>query len=207
MTAYFIITHGSRSPRSVVSRQKIEAALQKRCPTIPIGGGCLEGQEQSLREQMVSFAKSLSGRASIIAIPLFLLKGFHTQIDIPAQIPDDGWQLAPLLGKHPQMTDLLRAQFPAAGERVLLCHGSNYPGAVAEFEILAQTIGAKPAYWQGEPSWQRYAQARGIYLLPYFLAGSYILDKIKAQTVNLLPTPLTPEIIAQMTTELVEGLK
>lgn len=213
MKAYFLITHGSRSPRSVVARQKIEAALKKRCPHIPIGGGCLEGQEHSLREQMCSFAAGLPSKTSIVAVPLFLLKGVHTQVDIPRHIPDDRWQLTPLLGEHPAMANLLDAQFPPGGGRILLCHGSSYPGAVAEFEILAQTIGAKPAYWQGEPQWQEHLTARNVYLLPYFFAGSYILDKIadqikeQGQGITLLPTPLTPEVTAQMAEGLAEALK
>ncbi len=259
MKAYFLITHGSRSPRSVIARQKIEAALKKRCPRIPIGGGCLEGQEHSLREQMCSFAAGLPPQTSIVAIPLFLLKGVHTQVDIPRHIPDDRWQLTPLLGEHPAMANLLDAQFPPGGGRILLCHGSSYPGALTGFEILAQTIGAKPAYWQGEPQWQEhltartYAEskspsslspfsrkgekvvpsptweefqgegfrkiplspvaARNVYLLPYFFAGSYILDKIadqikeQGQGITLLPTPLTPEVTAQMAEGLAEALK
>lgn len=209
MTAYFVITHGSRSPRSVLARKRIEAALQKRCPATQVGGGCLEGQPQTLREQMASFAQSLPPTDRIVAIPLFLLKGVHTQVDIPAQMPSDRWQLTPILGDHPSMAELLARQFPGGAERFILSHGSNYPGATAEFTNLALSIAAQPLYWQGEPHWQTCPDRPSVAVLPYFLAESYILEKIKeqAKTLNLLPTPFVPELVAQMAEELTEGLQ
>jgi sirohydrochlorin ferrochelatase len=208
-SAYFVITHGSRSPRSIVARQKIEVALQARCPHIPVGGGCLEGQPQSLAAQMDSFRQRLSHADRIVAIPLFLLHGVHTQVDIPAQLPPQGWHLAPILGDHPTIPHLLAAQFPPEGERFLLSHGSNYPGAIEAFARLAHSIDAKPIYWQGEPHWQTCLNYPSAFVLPYFLAESYILAKIKeqAQGMNLLPTPFTPPLVAQMAQELAEGLE
>ncbi len=209
MKAYFVITHGSRSPRSVLARKRIEAALQQRCTLIKIGGGCLEGQSETLKEQMASFTQSLPQNTQITAIPLFLLKGVHTQVDIPEQIPPDRWQLTPILGDHPSMAELLDSQFPRTGERYILSHGSNYPGATAEFTSLAQAIGAQPLYWQGEPHWQTCPDRPSVSVLPYFLAESYILEKIKTQarTLNLLPTPFVPELVAQMAQELAESLE
>ena len=209
MKAYFVITHGSRSPRSVLGRKLIEAALQARCPQVQVGGGCLEGQSQILKEQMASFAQTLPQNAQIIAIPLFLLKGVHTQIDIPEQIPPDRWQLTPILGDHPSMAELLDSQFPRTGERYILSHGSNYPGATAEFASLARSIAAQPLYWQGEPNWQTCPDRPSVSVLPYFLAESYILEKIRTQakTLNLLPTPFVPGLVAQMAQELAESLE
>lgn len=211
-TAYYVITHGSRSPRSVVHRQNIECYLQKKCPDVVIGGGCLEGMPQSLGEQMAQFAQTIKVDR-IMAIPLFLLKGVHTQADIPAEMArqDSRWRITPILGDSPKMANLLQTAFDReSATKILLTHGSNFPGATIDFLQLATTIGAQPAYWMGEPTWQSYGTDSCV--LPYFFAGSLILTKLQEQGANVpsvkfLDPPLTPDVVAQLARELAEAIQ
>ncbi|MFN3360109.1 MAG: sirohydrochlorin chelatase [Pseudanabaenaceae cyanobacterium] len=199
MTAYFVITHGSSSPRSVLWRQEVEHYLQSLCPRLVVGGGCLEGQPLSLQAQISAFIAALPAHTKTIVIPLFLLQGVHTQVDIPSQIPRERCLLTPLLGEHPGMLDLLAAQFPPTGTRVLLCHGSSYPGAMTIVSRLAQKLHAQ-LLTLADPL------PPGAHVLPYFLAGSYVLSKIPKQGINLLPSPLTPPIVAKMAQDLAASL-
>ncbi|MCS6958746.1 MAG: CbiX/SirB N-terminal domain-containing protein [Pseudanabaenaceae cyanobacterium SKYGB_i_bin29] len=207
MIAYFVITHGSSSPRSVVWRQEVERCLQSLCPQVIVGGGCLEGQPETLQEQMLQFAAGVSSQTKIIAIPLFLLRGVHTQIDIPAQIPNDPqsmqlarrWLLTPLLGEHPGMVDLLARQFPPQGKRVLLCHGSKYPGATTIVSHLAHKLHAQ-LLTLADPL------PPGAWVLPYFLEGSYALNKIPRDGITLLPSPFTPPVVAKLAQELAASI-
>ena len=53
-----------------------------------ISGGCLEGQELSLSQQLEKFATEVIqvGISEIVILPLFLLEGVHVSDDIPKQV-------------------------------------------------------------------------------------------------------------------------
>jgi sirohydrochlorin ferrochelatase len=127
--ALFFVTHGSRDPRSWSALQSLVAVAQNLYPqnTDPdrlISGGCLEGLELSLAQQLIDFAimAIAKGVSEIIIVPLFLLDGVHVSADIPEQVAIAQTKLSgdrhkltlrttAHLGTDLQIPDLLLQQF------------------------------------------------------------------------------------------------
>jgi sirohydrochlorin ferrochelatase len=110
--AVFFVTHGSSDRRSWLNLQNLvaianSAKYQIKFPEIAmIGGGCLEGQAQTLAQQLEAFVQSFdtapqspnhqslnpqspnhqSPITNLLIMPLFLLSGMHVSEDIPAEV-------------------------------------------------------------------------------------------------------------------------
>jgi sirohydrochlorin cobaltochelatase len=122
--AYFLVTHGSSSPRSWRSLRKIVRVAQSRSTTL-VDGGCLEGLDSSLAEQLSEFGDRAidMGYSQILVVPIFLLPGVHVKEDLPASVAivqsyfNDHtkhklqFKLTDHLGNHPQIPHLLAQQF------------------------------------------------------------------------------------------------
>jgi len=94
-TALFLVTHGSSDRRSWLALQNFVAVARSRKNKYGddydnryISGGCLEGQELNLSQQLEQFATEvIPDRVSeIVILPLFLLEGVHVSEDIPEQV-------------------------------------------------------------------------------------------------------------------------
>jgi sirohydrochlorin cobaltochelatase len=163
----------------------------------------LELGSQPLHQQILRVGtQALTlGSDRLVVIPLFLLPGVHVMEDIPAAVAIARQQLAPrlpidiapYLGSHPKLANLLPRPESSAAARILLAHGSRRPDGNAPVEDLAQKIGAIAAYWTVPPSLA--AQVAGLVergaqqveILPFFLFPGGITEAI-AQDVRDLST-------------------
>ncbi len=229
VSACFLVTHGSRNPRSQAFVRDVSARLQARY-ALPVSGGCLEGAAQPLAAQIVAFGQQLARLECrhLAVVPLFLLPGIHTCQDVPAQVAIARTALAAwsitvslrnFLGSHPEMPERLQRCFErtdGSGDRLLVAHGSKYPGANDAIARLAERVGAEVAFWAMPPLLTdrlMAAKARGTHrvaLLPYFLAEGGITAAIAtaARTccpeleVSIAPVPCTPDDLARMAMDL-----
>ncbi|MGB8701250.1 MAG: CbiX/SirB N-terminal domain-containing protein, partial [Thermosynechococcaceae cyanobacterium] len=206
-SAYFLIAHGSRDPRS---RQALEAcatlvrqqladhsSLAQAWPFV--GAGVLEGGEAPLSVQMATFANTAARNSihRIFLMPLFLMSGNHVNDDLPAAVSlaqDTLSQLncsvdlvlCPHLGSHPQIAALVRSQREGlmCDHWVMLAHGTRRPGGNAAFEALAVQLNAMPAYWAMEPTLEMQLRTltpdtpQTVGVMPYFLCAGSIVDAI-----------------------------
>lgn len=211
LTAVFFVTHGSSDRRSWLNLQNLVAIAQSpeyrtKYPEIAIiGGGCLEGQAQTLSQQLEAFVQTFdtvtqSPISQLLIMPLFLLSGLHVSEDIPVEvaIADANLQtkltescpklaIAPHLGTDPQIPQLIAQRFANVetdAARMLIAHGSRRPGANQVIEDLAHHARAIAAYWSVEPKIDVQIEKligqgyRKIYALPYFLTEGGITEAI-----------------------------
>lgn len=202
--ALFYVTHGSSDRRSWLALQNILTVA--RSPIFGdkfplIGGGCLEGQELSLSQQLAQFAAEVikAGGAEIVILPLFLLEGVHVSVDIPEEVAiaqnkfegEIKFRIAPHLGTHPQISDAISQHFHkyAADQaeppsRILIAHGSRREGANQVVENLAHQSQAIAAYWGVEPKIETQIESlltqniSKIQVLPYFLTEGGLTELI-----------------------------
>lgn len=168
-----------------------------------VGTAALECTPIPLAEQIRQFASQVAalGCDRLQIIPLFLLPGNHVMEDIPEQVAIANSTLgnfpqlllAPYLGSHPRMAQLLlqNSSQPSTQKRILLAHGSRRPGSHQPIEALAQTLNAIPAYWSVEPSLAQQVESlvnqgyQQIEILPYFLFAGGITEAIADQVAEL----------------------
>jgi sirohydrochlorin ferrochelatase len=181
--ALFLVTHGSKDRRSWLALQNFVAVArtkdkQGKHGDRLISGGCLEGQELSLSQQLEQFAIEVmeKGISEIVILPLFLLSGVHVSEDIPSEVaiaqnnlPDKfTLRTTAYLGTNLQIPSLLLQHFekystlhkmaapqsagqPSIEGRILMAHGSRREGANQVVENLASHSQAIAAYWGVEP--------------------------------------------------------
>ena len=175
--ALFFVTHGSSDRRSWLSLQSLVSLAQSRSDRL-IGGGCLEGQEITLAQQLEQFAiKAIAiGITEIEILPMLLLAGVHVSEDIPdevaiAQSNLQGklqenliFRITPHLGTDSQIPNLLLQNFQKYKNQkyrntenlekqgqILVSHGSRRVDANQVVEDLATHCQAIAAYWGVEP--------------------------------------------------------
>jgi len=174
--AIFFVTHGSSDRRSWLALQNL-VTVARTHSNHPISGGCLEGQAQSLAQQLEQFADEVMplGIKEIVILPLFLLAGVHVSEDIPHEvaIAQDNVQVKAQtkaqtklifrvtshLGTNSQIPNLLFQHFqkyrntanPEKSGQILVSHGSRLSGANQVVEDLATHCQAIAAYWGVEP--------------------------------------------------------
>ncbi|MFZ4728884.1 MAG: sirohydrochlorin chelatase [Pseudanabaena sp.] len=174
--ALFLVTHGSSDRRSWKALQNLVTVARSQSDRY-IGGGCLEGQELSLSQQLEQFAIEVIrvGISEIAILPLFLLEGVHVSDDIPEQVaiaqsnlPKMFPELLPNkfvfrtmahLGTAFQIPNILLQHFEKYTEhsnlekqgRILMSHGSRRAEANQVVEDLATHSQAIAAYWGVEP--------------------------------------------------------
>lgn len=187
-TALFLVTHGSSDRRSWLALQNFVAVARSRkngdgndYGDRYISGGCLEGQELNLSQQLEQFATEVipDGVSEIVILPLFLLEGVHVSEDIPEQVaiaaskltkkfPDQFsdrsddrsiFRITAHVGTDNQIPSLLLQHFEKYSDdsglerqgRILIAHGSRRFGANQVVEDLATQSQAIAAYWGVEP--------------------------------------------------------
>jgi sirohydrochlorin cobaltochelatase len=171
-SAYFLIAHGSRDPRSrqaleacvLLVRQELAANDALANPWPLVGSGVLEFGDRSLAEQIATFARAAArdGVQKVYLLPLFLMMGNHVQQDLPNAIqqaqdqisPDVNLVLCPSLGSHPDLGQLVRERMAEnhCDRWLLIAHGTRRTGGNAPIADLADRLGVVPSYWATEPS-------------------------------------------------------
>ena len=154
-TAVFLVTHGSSDRRSWLALQNLVTVAKSQSDRY-ISGGCLEGQELSLAQQLEIFAIEAiqEGISEIVILPLFLLEGVHVSEDIPAEVaiaqgkfPEKlKFGVTARLGTNPQIPSLLLQHFEKHETgteqsvqnfaRIVMAHGSRRKGANQVVEDL-----------------------------------------------------------------------
>ncbi|MBO0959287.1 sirohydrochlorin chelatase [Neobacillus sp. MM2021_6] len=197
MKAILYIAHGSRR---AAANAKFIAFIQKvmqRSPAVIQAFGFLEHTEPSVTQAIETCIGQ--GASEITVVPVFLLPGIHTNVDIPAELeryPDSVCQYGKPLGVEDVLVSILVDRLGEAGfgglenETVLLVgHGSRVTEAAIEFERLASNLAEKmackvltafvttPPFYQGVAG--KLADQK-IYILPYFLfSGGYTVKMEK----------------------------
>jgi sirohydrochlorin cobaltochelatase len=220
--ACFLVTHGSRAPRSFKQLQELVASAKNNNPQKLIGGGCLEGLAPSLAEQLEEFGETALhlGYDQIKVIPIFLLPGVHVCQDLPEQIELANrsslkFHLTDYFGNHPRIPQILAEQFSdfPNHRRILISHGSKLTGGNLSFEDLAAKLNALTAYWSMSPSLEdrilnlTEQGINQICIVPYFLFAGGITEAIASQIssfpgVKLADLPFSPAQVAQMSLEI-----
>ena len=199
--ALFFVTHGSSDRRSWLALQNLVTVARTHSDH-QISGGCLEGQAQSLAQQLEQFADDVIplGIKEIVILPLFLLAGVHVSEDIPHEVAIAQvnvqtklrFRVTSHLGTNSQIPNLLFQHFrkyrntanPENSGLILVSHGSRLSGANQIVEDLATHCGAIAAYWGVEPKIETQIEnllAQGITqinVLPYFLTEGGITEAI-----------------------------
>jgi sirohydrochlorin cobaltochelatase len=212
-SAYFLIAHGSRDPRSRQGLETCAALVRQHLAhrVLPqaepwVGTGVLEFGDQPLAEQLAAFTKAAAaaGVRQIFLLPLFLAGGNHVLQDLPEAIQDAQSQLSqdldvslvlcPTLGNHPDLSLLVQARMRdvlPCDRWILLAHGTKRPGGNQPIETLAHQLKAANAYWTTAPALEDQIQAlydmgaQRIGIAPYFLFAGRITDAIEEHVVQL----------------------
>ncbi|MDQ0156542.1 sirohydrochlorin chelatase [Robertmurraya andreesenii] len=198
MDAVIYLAHGSQ--RSAANEKFVDfiKRIMQHSPLSIQAYGFLENAQPSIAQTIESCIEQ--GARRITVVPVFLLPGIHTNVDIPielGQYPDVIFHYGKPLGVDDIMVDILADKLADAGfgardnEAVLLVgHGSRLPEAGAEFERLAISLAEKarcsvhPAYVTTPVYYQEIAAKlveKKIFILPHFLFSGGFTDKMKRE--------------------------
>ena len=145
-TAYLLLAHGSRDPRTMASFTQLtndcSTQLKRLYPEILLGMACLELSELPIVEQLMVFAHQAIQQdcRRVRVLPLFLAPGVHVLEDLPQAIHQAQSQLSdrceldllPYLGASADLLKILHdqsQQLPV--HQILLAHGSQQAAAAS----------------------------------------------------------------------------
>lgn len=202
-SAYLLVSHGSRDPRPQKAAVHLADLVSQRLSTPDqspiVTTAPLELAPTPLYQEICQQAQKHQ-LEKLHIVPLFLLSGVHSRVDIPAEVATAQSQLDytelylhPYVGSYPGMIAVLKQQFEQlnSGARLLVSHGSRREGANQPIEAIAQQLKAKAAYWSVEPGLEAQVTAlvneghTQIAIQPYFIFTGGIVDAI-AQMVEVL---------------------
>lgn len=220
--AYFLVSHGSSSLRSLLAVQEVRDVLRAMRPQVLIECGCLEGQAHSLTEQCASFVSSAQqqGYAQVRVIPLFLSAGSHVLQDIPTAIAEVSAvipiTITDYFGNLSSIPHHLEQKFRYAEldnwrtARLLIWHGSKQTLAMQRIKQIADHLSAHTATWSDPQSITAQIEqiltegTERICALPFFLFAGKTTEAIAAilqsyaEQVISLPLPFSAVEIAQI---------
>lgn len=207
-SAYLLVAHGSRDPRSQTSLHQlghlVAQSLQAQLGHPQwVRTGTLEFGPVPLKQQICDWGQRLQQQhiQRLVILPLFLLPGTHVNIDIPEVVATARHflheqiqiEVRSHLGSHPGLLNILRDTMPETqvDRWILLAHGSRYPGGNQPVEDLADQLGASCAYWSVQPSLRQTVTAIAtqpgirVRIKPYFLFTGSIIDTISQEVDQL----------------------
>lgn len=226
-SALLIVGHGSREPEANREFEALVAAYQQHQRGRLVTHGYIELAQPALSDALRELA---GRARDVLVLPLFLFSAGHVKNDIPLALaaarrdhPDVHFRAAPALGVDPGLVQLAHARvqplLSAARDRsktalVVVGRGSSDPDANADFykltRLLAEGDGpgwvqpcfigiARPRVDQAFESVARMRPER-IVVLPYFLFGGRLLDKLRALVAEFaernpwIPIELAPHL-------------
>lgn len=113
-TALVLFAHGARDPEWANPMRRVQAAIRRTCPDLPVELAFLEFMAPSLSECLAGLMAG--GVKRVVIVPMFIARGGHLKHDLP------------------QMLDTLRSTYPAV--QFLLS------GAIGEQETVIQAMAA-----------------------------------------------------------------
>ncbi len=209
--ALLVVGHGTKDPTGAQEFRDLVGLVAERAPWLETAGGFLELSSPPIADAAAALAAGMpaSGR-QVAVVPLMLAAAGHAKGDIPAALererqrhPGLAFAYGRALGPHPSLLTLLEARLDAVLERadrpdtavLLVGRGSSDPDANAEVVKVARLfdegrgIGTvetafisltHPSVPQGLERCRRLGFAR-VVVLPYFLFGGVLPDRIVAQ--------------------------
>jgi sirohydrochlorin ferrochelatase len=210
MEAIIYIAHGSRRP---AANQKFISFIKEamKQSTFEIQAyGFLEHAEPSIRQVIEACVQQ--GADRIIVVPVLLLPGIHSNVDIPAEIqkaeklyPEIPFFYRAPLGSDKTMVGILHERLISQGfmqgkdEAVLLVgHGSRDPESVVEFQKLASLLSNEinlevhTAYLTTSVFYHEKVEELGtrpyekIYVLPFLLFTGGFTVKMEMNNENII---------------------
>ncbi len=207
-TGLLIVGHGSRDTKANLEFEALVLTYRSGRPDLTVAHGYIELAQPSLITALRDLAQQVD---IVVVLPLFLFAAGHVKNDIPlalAQIrnefPSTQFVVARALGVHPSLVDLAyeRAKPELDGVRelmktavIVVGRGSSDPDANAEFckvarlfaegrnlgWVLPSFIGiTRPTFVETAELVSR-ARPERIVVVPYFLFGGRLIDKIGEQ--------------------------
>jgi sirohydrochlorin cobaltochelatase len=209
--ALLVVGHGTKDAAGAEEFRQFVARVGKALAErgVPAGGGFIELSPPPLAETVADLVAA--GHRRFAAVPLMLVAAGHAKGDIPAALTRERERHPGItiaygrpLGPHPVLLDVLTQRLDAVlpiEDRphttvVLVGRGSTDPDANAEIAKVARLLyegrglaGVEPAYISlAEPGVPaalercRKLGAERIVVLPYFLFGGVLPDRIVAQS-------------------------
>ncbi len=208
--ALLIAGHGTADEAGAEEFRAFADRVGKRLAprSIAVAGGFIELSPPPIADAVAELVSG--GRTRIAAVPLMLVAAGHAKGDIPAALAREKLRHPGLtfaygrpLGPHPTVLSLLRERLSEAGSDpgtmvLLVGRGSTDPDANSEVAKVARllaettdTAGVEYAFVSLAPP--NVAQglarcaalgARRVVVLPYFLFGGVLPDRVKAQSVH-----------------------
>jgi sirohydrochlorin cobaltochelatase len=209
--ALLVVGHGTKDVAGAEEFRQFVDRVGKRLAEqgVAAGGGFIELSPPPLADAVADLVAA--GHRSFAAIPLMLVAAGHAKGDIPAALarekerhPGITVSYGRPLGPHPVLLDVLTQRLDAVLDRadrsrtmvVLVGRGSTDPDANAEVAKVARLMfegrglgGVEPAFISlAEPGVPaalercRRLGAQNLVVLPYFLFGGVLPDRIVAQS-------------------------
>lgn len=195
MMAYFLISHGSPTPKP---QQAMAVVCQQLTHLGSVGWGTLEGAPLPAQIREFSQEAQRQGAKRMVILPLFLLPGNHVVVDLPLAIAAAESvlpiELLPFLGGQPLFQDWLQQAIAHESADILLGHGSRRPEVLPWFEQLCHACGVRPALLTQEGSLGQAIEARiaqgytSSKIYGYFLFGGKTVDQVHRQLGRLRVT-------------------
>jgi sirohydrochlorin ferrochelatase len=197
-----------------LERNQTRTAVLTPIAPILVETASLELTSVPLHQRIEQVAQQINGRSprKLKIIPLFLLPGVHVTEDIPKEIAiaqqvlgdTCTLELCPYIGSDRGLTELMARQFPPRTQegKIILAHGSRYPGGNEPVKAMASRLNALAAYWSVAPSLAQQITILAqqgkerITIVPYFLFPGGIINAI-AQQIQQLQTTL-PQVQLQL---------
>lgn len=204
-TGLLIVGHGSRDTKANLEFEALVSTYRSRRADLTVAHGYVELAQPSLITALRCLAQQVD---VIVVLPLFLFTAGHVKNDIPLalaqirrQYSSTQFVVARALGVHPSLVDLAyeRAKPELDGVRelmktavIVVGRGSSDPDANAEFckvvrlfaegrnlgWVLPSFIGiTRPTFVETAELVSR-ARPERIVVVPYFLFGGRLIDKI-----------------------------
>ncbi|MEO3783921.1 CbiX/SirB N-terminal domain-containing protein [Actinocorallia sp. B10E7] len=207
MTVLLGVAHGTRDPAGTRVIRELLSLVRAARPELAVGEAYAEVAAPSVAEAVREL-----GYRPMVAVPLLLGRGYHVQVDIPAQLAEAGADavVSRPLGPHPELTGALLDRLGDAAEAgavVLGAAGSTDPRGVADVRAAARLLGRAlgrpvPFGFVGGPgpgpgpaladvvAEARRGGARSVAVASYLLAPGFFQRRVEAAGADFTSRPL-----------------
>jgi sirohydrochlorin cobaltochelatase len=113
-TALILFAHGARDPEWADPMRRVQAAIRRQQPTIPVELAFLEFMAPSLPDCIATLIAG--GARKIVVMPMFIARGGHLKRDVPellarlrATHPEIEFSLGSVIGEHEAVIQAMAA--------------------------------------------------------------------------------------------------